>query len=118
MTTKEKDNRNVNDTIKIAENLGFLISELVKLRVDKGLTQRDLAEITGLKQSAIARLEKLNAIPRVDTIITIAHFLGYTLTLCNYQYEQESKVELMNYHLENNGISLVMETGGAQYEIK
>lgn len=64
----EKDNRNVVDTIKIAEKLGSVISELLKLRVDKGLTQRDLAEITGLKQSAIARLEKLNAIPRMDTI--------------------------------------------------
>lgn len=84
----KKDNQNVDDTIKIADNLGLLVSELVKLRVDKGFTQRELAEITGLKQSAIARLEKLNAIPRVDTIITIAHFLGYTLTLCNYQNKQ------------------------------
>lgn len=41
-----------------------------------------------LKQSAIARLEKLNAIPRMDTVITIAHFLGYTITLNRYGYEK------------------------------
>ena len=118
MTTRENNNRNVNDTIKIAENLGFLVSELVKFRVDKGLTQRDLAEITGLKQSAIARFEKLNAIPRMDTVITIAHFLGYTLTLCDYQYEKESKTELMNYHIDNNGITFNMKMGDSNYEIK
>lgn len=37
------------DKIKIAENSGFLVSELVKLRVDEGLTQRDLVELTRLK---------------------------------------------------------------------
>lgn len=34
-----------------------LLAGIVSSRIDKGLTQRELSEMTGLKQSAIARLE-------------------------------------------------------------
>jgi len=117
MTKENRIDRNVNDTIAIAENLGFIVAELIKLRVDKGLSQRDLAELTGLKQSAIARLEKLNAIPRLDTIITIAHFLGYSLTICDHKYYTESRTELMNYHISHNGLIVQEESEVYRYEI-
>lgn len=117
MTKENKIDRNVKDTIAIADNLGLIVADLIKLRVDKGISQRDLAELTGLKQSAIARLEKLNAIPRLDTIITIAHFLGYTLTICQEQYYVESRNELLNYKISNNGIVVQEESGAYRYEI-
>ena len=34
-----------------------LLADIVSARVDKDITQRELAEITGLKQPAIGRLE-------------------------------------------------------------
>lgn len=117
MTKENRIDRNVKDTIAIAENLGFIVADLIKLRVDRGLSQRDLADLTGLKQSAIARLEKLNAIPRLDTIITIAHFLGYTLTICKEKYYTESRNELMNYEIPQNGIVVQEESGAYHYEI-
>lgn len=117
MTKEKKLDRNVKDTIAIAENLGFIVADLIKLRVDRGLSQRDIAELTGLKQSAIARLEKLNAIPRLDTIITIAHFLGYTLTICQEKYYFESRNEILKYEIPHNGILVQEESGAYHYEI-
>ena len=37
----------------------LLIGKMIEIREKKGLTQRQLAELTGMKQPAIARLEKL-----------------------------------------------------------
>lgn len=44
-------------------------------RKEKGYSQRDLARITGIKQSAIARIESLKIVPRLDTILLISRAL-------------------------------------------
>jgi len=58
-----------------------LIATLVNRRIDLGLSQRELAQLSGIKQPAIARLEKLEAIPRVDTLIKVLQPLGLSLRL-------------------------------------
>ncbi|GAB4259421.1 helix-turn-helix domain-containing protein [Thermincola ferriacetica] len=58
-----------------------LISDLVKARIDKGWTQTELAQRTGLKQSAIARLESQSTIPKIDTLFKIAYALGLKLVI-------------------------------------
>src|SRR5437879_10983538 len=40
-------------------------------RAEKGLSQRELAELVGTTQSAIARLERGGRPPRIDTLLTI-----------------------------------------------
>lgn len=37
--------------------------ELIRLRLEQGLSQKDLADIIGTKQSAISRLENANCNP-------------------------------------------------------
>lgn len=44
-----------------------IVSELIKRRSELGFTQRQLAEISGVKQSAIARLESFRTVPQLDT---------------------------------------------------
>ena len=58
-----------------------LIGKLIEAREQRGITQNKLAEMTGLKQSAIARLERMSVTPKVDTMIKILKPLGYKLAI-------------------------------------
>jgi predicted transcriptional regulator len=50
-------------------------------RVDRGLSQRELAELVGTTQSAIARLERGGRPPRIDTLLKIAEALDCDLAV-------------------------------------
>ena len=56
-----------------------LIKDFVKLRKEKGLTQHQLAAISGVKQPAIARLEKGDCVPKTDTITKLLSAMGKRL---------------------------------------
>ena len=58
-----------------------LIGKLIEAREAKGLTQEQLAEAAGIKQSAIARLETLKATPQIDTLFKVLTPMGYKLTI-------------------------------------
>jgi DNA-binding XRE family transcriptional regulator len=58
-----------------------LIGKLIEARESKGITQHELAQMTGVKQSAIARLESMKSTPQIDTLFKILKPLGYTLTI-------------------------------------
>lgn len=51
-------------------------AQIIRRREQLGYTQKDLADKTGMKQSAIARLEKLDVMPRIDTLLKLAIALG------------------------------------------
>jgi len=57
----------------------LLMSKIIEARKQKGLSQKELATIVGMKQPAIARLENLKTVPTVDTLIDVLYPLGYTL---------------------------------------
>ena len=50
-------------------------------RAKRSLSQRELAELTGTTQSAIARLEGGSRAPRLDTLLRVAHALDCALEL-------------------------------------
>ena len=58
-----------------------LIGKMIELREKKGYSQRYLAELSGVKQPAIARLESLKSTPQIDTVLKILAPLGYTLSI-------------------------------------
>ena len=58
-----------------------LIGKIIEAREEKGLSQRDLADISGVKQPAIARLESMRSTPQIDTLFKILSPLGYTLSI-------------------------------------
>ncbi len=68
-------------TIDVAKELARIVGSLAGARVKSGLTQRQLADKCGIKQSAIARLESLQAIPRLDTMIKIARSLNVKINV-------------------------------------
>ena len=55
--------------------------KLIEAREEKGISQKRLAEMSGLKQPAIARLERMQATPQIDTLFKILKPLGYTLEI-------------------------------------
>jgi predicted transcriptional regulator len=65
----------------ISESLSTIITKIVIQRNKLNISQRDLAKLTGFKQSAIARLESLKAIPRIDTLVKICYHLDLEIDL-------------------------------------
>ncbi|MEG2119122.1 MAG: helix-turn-helix transcriptional regulator [Pseudoflavonifractor sp.] len=58
-----------------------LIGKLIEAREAKGFSQKQLADMTGLKQPAIARLEGMKTMPQIDTLFKVLQPLGYTLAI-------------------------------------
>ena len=58
-----------------------LITSLIQARKEQGLSQRDLEAISGVKQPQIARLERGDANPQLDTIIKVLAAMGKTLAI-------------------------------------
>ena len=56
-----------------------LIGELTKARIEKGLTQRQLEELSGVKQPIIARIENGTSTPNLSTVLKVLAPLGKTL---------------------------------------
>ena len=67
--------------IEVSSKVADIILALIEERVKKGLTQQQLADKCGMKQSAIARMESIESIPRLDTIIRVATALEMTMDL-------------------------------------
>ncbi|MBQ8509608.1 MAG: helix-turn-helix transcriptional regulator [Clostridia bacterium] len=56
-----------------------LIGELIKARQERGLSQRELGELSGVKQPIIARMENGTTSPNLSTILKVLAPLGKTL---------------------------------------
>jgi len=55
------------------------IKAIIAARIDQKLTQKELAERTGIRQSNISRIENGNCSPTVATLQQIAAGVGKTL---------------------------------------
>jgi DNA-binding XRE family transcriptional regulator len=64
-----------------------LIGKMIEAREEKGLSQRELAEISGVKQPAIARLESMKTTPQIDTLFKVLHPLGYTIEIVPLRHD-------------------------------
>ena len=69
------------DSNSISEQEFDLIMEIVKLRMDKGLTQKELADMTGISQPNIARFEKNVHSASLSTVLKILNSMGYKLSI-------------------------------------
>ena len=56
-----------------------LASDLIRLRLSKGLTQEELARRLHTRQSAIARLENAGSLPSLSTVKRVAEALDADL---------------------------------------
>lgn len=58
-----------------------IIGELIKARQEKGISQKKLEELSGVKQPIIARMEKGSTSPQLNTILKVLAPLGKTLAV-------------------------------------
>lgn len=63
------------------EEQAKIISAVIEQRNALGLNQRDLAEICGIPQSSVARIESFQTTPNLATLLKICRALGLKLAV-------------------------------------
>ena len=58
-----------------------IIGELIKARNEQGLSQRELEQLSGVKQPIISRMEAGETSPQIDTVLRVLAPLGKTLAV-------------------------------------
>ncbi|MBE0701214.1 MAG: helix-turn-helix transcriptional regulator [Acholeplasmataceae bacterium] len=76
-----------------------IIEKMVEFRKNKGITQKELADKCGLKQSAIARIENRVNSPQLDTIIKIFDALDLKVEVIksNQKIYDENIIQKYNF---------------------
>lgn len=74
-----------------------IIAQLVHRRKQQGLTQKELGNLSGLKQEAIARLEKENSIPRLDTLEKVSKALGLKIVLVEEDDNTKNETKILEH---------------------
>ncbi len=63
------------------EEQAAIISAVIQQRHALGVSQRELANLCGIPQSSVARIESLKTTPNLDTLLKIMRPLGLKLTV-------------------------------------
>lgn len=79
---KAKDPEAKKDVEEI-EALATIISAMIEKRNALGISQRELAEMCGMPQSSVARIESFQTTPNLDTVVKIMQPLGLRLIVTN-----------------------------------
>lgn len=58
-----------------------LIGEMISLRKQENITQKELASLTGNKQQVISRIERKESIPTIRAFSHMLDVLGYELKI-------------------------------------
>ncbi len=100
-----------------------IIINIIAKRIERGLSQRDLANLSGIKQPMIARIETFDSLPRLDTLMRLAKALNLKISVedelaekinikMNIKYRvcpkcQTSKIKFDNSFYDSNKICSV-----------
>jgi len=58
-----------------------IISELIKARKERNISQRELEQLSGVKQPIISRIETGETSPQLNTVLKVLAPLGKTLAV-------------------------------------
>ena len=62
-----------------------LMTEIIRARREKGITQKQLEALSGVKQPVIARMESGESDPRIETVMKVLTAIGMTLKVTPIQ---------------------------------
>lgn len=68
-----------------------LICEFIKLRNDLGISQQQMANVSGVVREMIAVIENRKKHPQINTLIKILEPFGYTLSITKIREEIDEK---------------------------
>ena len=69
-----------------------IMREFIKARNEKGISQRKLEQLSGVKQPIISRMESGETSPQLDTVLKVLGALGKTLRVCDISEVSTSAV--------------------------
>jgi len=75
------ENEEVRNELKMNDAEYRIIEDIITTRMEKNLTQKDLAKLVGTKQSNISRLESGNYNPSLGFLQKIASAMGKRLEI-------------------------------------
>ena len=67
--------------MEATEELAAIVSAIIEKRNSMGLSQRDLADLCGIPQSSVARIETYKTTPNHNTLIKMMAPLGLKLVV-------------------------------------
>ena len=62
-----------------------MMIEIAHVRKDRGISQKKLEELSGVKQPIIARMERGSTSPQLDTVLKVLAPLGKTLAVVSLE---------------------------------
>ena len=69
-----------------------IMGELIRARQEQGISQKQLEELSGVRQPVIARMEKGYTSPQLDTLLKVLAPLGKTLAVVPLNAQQNSRI--------------------------
>ncbi|MGN0721277.1 MAG: helix-turn-helix domain-containing protein [Anaerovoracaceae bacterium] len=78
---KQMENSEFKELYEKNEGEYQIAREIIKARIEMRMTQKELSEKTGIRQSNISRIENGNCSPTVETLEKIAEGLGKKLEI-------------------------------------
>ena len=73
--------KNLEEEDWVQDQIDDIISELIKERKKKKITQIDLSKISGIPQTTISRLESFSSVPTLQILIRLSTSLDRKLVL-------------------------------------
>lgn len=70
-----------------------MLKNIKKLRIDKGLSQQQLAEIIGVSQQSINKYENHNVEPNIETLSLLAEFFDTSVDFIIGRTEIKRKIQ-------------------------
>jgi transcriptional regulator with XRE-family HTH domain len=84
---------------------------LREVRERRKMTMKKVAEATGISESMVSQIERNKVSPAIDTLLSIAEFLGIDFEYLFHDYRRKQLVNMVRYDDRKK-----MEISGTRYE--
>lgn len=85
-----------------------IVEKLIDYRIEKGLTQQNIADITGIKRSNVARIEGKKRGTSLESLMRYADSLGLTISFSVINGEDGNKDARVNIVTDEHGKNIVV----------
>lgn len=86
-----------------------LANRIVEIRLSLGLSQKKVAEITGLRQSSISSWELGRRTPLPDGLIKLADAFGCSVDYILGRESEDGIINIQNYNIEKSEIQTLFD---------
>lgn len=77
---------------QVISEMAKLVVQIVQRRKALGLTQTEVAELAGITQAQVGRLETSSTVPSIETVVKVAIALGMTVNLSSFEEQSAAQM--------------------------